>query len=257
VSQLSQAIFGQFIGIYDASTKDHKILPLPTLVLQAPLNASYNILLGIDFLKRFAQYCSDHSTIKLLTRCGHWVSAPIVSQRSILFPFTHAASMVITAIYPNKEVLINKTLSKMWFSKFDCKSRFYQIKLRDSAKPLTAFSNPSRTIYLECHANGTKKRPTNISTTTGQYISRLSRFLSNLCWWYTHHFFQHCGSCNTSTAVYSKKKRSWTNPFRQKSWIAKNQIEFLCLKIDKKGIEMQPHICEKITNFPDHLTDRK
>ena len=43
----------------------------------------------------------------------------------------------------------------------------------------------------------------------------------------------------------------------KKAEIAKNQIEFLGLKIDQKGIEMQPHICEKITNFPYHLTDRK
>jgi len=32
----------------------------------------------------------------------------------------------------NKEVLINKTLSKKWFSKFDCKCGFYQIKLTES-----------------------------------------------------------------------------------------------------------------------------
>jgi len=43
---------------------------------------------------------------------------------------------------PNKEVLINKTLSKKWFSKFDFKSGFYQIKLKDSAKPLIACSTP-------------------------------------------------------------------------------------------------------------------
>lgn len=43
---------------------------------------------------------------------------------------------------PNKELLINKTLNKKWFSKFDCKSGFYQIKLKDTAKPLTAFSTP-------------------------------------------------------------------------------------------------------------------
>ena len=43
----------------------------------------------------------------------------------------------------------------------------------------------------------------------------------------------------------------------KKAEIAKNQIEFLGLKINQKGIEMQPRICEKITNFPDHLTDRK
>jgi len=43
---------------------------------------------------------------------------------------------------PNKEVLINKTLTKKWFSKFDSKSGFYQIKLTESAKPLIAFSTP-------------------------------------------------------------------------------------------------------------------
>ena len=42
----------------------------------------------------------------------------------------------------NKELLINKTLNKKWFSKFDSKSGFYQIKLKESAKPLTAFSTP-------------------------------------------------------------------------------------------------------------------
>jgi len=41
---------------------------------------------------------------------------------------------------PNKELLINKTLNKKWFSKFDCKSEFYQIKLKDSTKPLTTLS---------------------------------------------------------------------------------------------------------------------
>ena len=67
VTQLTKATFGQFIGIYDATTKDHKIIPLPTVVIQAPSDASYNVLLGIDFLNRFTQFSSDHSTMKLLT----------------------------------------------------------------------------------------------------------------------------------------------------------------------------------------------
>ena len=43
----------------------------------------------------------------------------------------------------------------------------------------------------------------------------------------------------------------------KKAEIAKEQIEFLGLKIDHHEIEMQPHVCEKIANFPDKLTDRK
>ena len=38
---------------------------------------------------------------------------------------------------------------------------------------------------------------------------------------------------------------------------AEEQIEFLGLKIDRKGIKMQHDICKKITNFPDTLIDTK
>jgi len=52
---------------------------------------------------------------------------------------------------PNKEVVINETVSKKWFSKFDCKSRFYEVKLKDSAKPLTAFRTPQgQCIWMSC-----------------------------------------------------------------------------------------------------------
>ena len=39
--------------------------------------------------------------------------------------------------------------------------------------------------------------------------------------------------------------------------IAKEQIEFLGLKINERGIEMPPHVCEKIVNFPGKLVDHK
>ena len=67
---------------------------------------------------------------------------------------------------PNKELLINKTLNKK-FSKFDCKSGVYQIKLKESAKPLTAFSILQRLVYLECNAYGTKKCPTDLPEKNG------------------------------------------------------------------------------------------
>ena len=43
---------------------------------------------------------------------------------------------------PNKETLIHKTRDCHWHSKFDCKSGFYQIKMTEESKPLTAFSTP-------------------------------------------------------------------------------------------------------------------
>ena len=60
ITQLIKAVFGQFIAIRDVSTGTHKIVPPPTVVVQAPLDATYNILLGVDFLKCFKEYCSNH-----------------------------------------------------------------------------------------------------------------------------------------------------------------------------------------------------
>ena len=43
---------------------------------------------------------------------------------------------------PYKRNLINRLGNKKWFSKFDCKSGFWQIKLTKESRPLTAFSAP-------------------------------------------------------------------------------------------------------------------
>jgi len=56
ITKLTKAMFGQFIAIYDVTTGTHKIMPLPTIVIQAPKDATYNILLGVDFLKHFTEY---------------------------------------------------------------------------------------------------------------------------------------------------------------------------------------------------------
>ena len=43
---------------------------------------------------------------------------------------------------PRKDVLISLTKGSKYFSKFDCKSGFWQIQLRNESKPFTAFSTP-------------------------------------------------------------------------------------------------------------------
>ena len=45
--------------------------------------------------------------------------------------------------------------------------------------------------------------------------------------------------------------------YAKKAEIAKEQTEFLRLRIDRRGIEMQPHVFEKIAKFPDKIVDRK
>ena len=42
----------------------------------------------------------------------------------------------------NKEILINLARGKNYYSKFDCKSRFWQIKMDKDIIPITTFSTP-------------------------------------------------------------------------------------------------------------------
>ncbi|KAJ8448727.1 hypothetical protein Cgig2_011348 [Carnegiea gigantea] len=310
VTRLTKVVFGQFIAIHDTQSGQSKIMPLPTIVIQAPKDATYNLVLGVDFLKRFEEYWSNHSQISFLTPRGHWIKSSILhtptmrtsitftprsqhggypqkwsknwskrqkkpsqksvtlltalsnTQRALEFRLEEEVKSLLQANFddnllkywdkdksyadiqlkdarsivrvkpmrynqndeqefkiqlreleekqlayksiednksphssptfmvnnhseqkrgkprmiinykrlnkltvfdgyflPNKELLINKTLNKKWFSKFDCKSSFYQIKLKESAKPLTAFSTPQGQYIWNVMPMGLKNAP--------------------------------------------------------------------------------------------------
>ena len=157
---------------------------------------------------------------------------------------------------PNKETLIHKTRNCNWHSKFDCKSGFYQIKMTEESKPLTAFSTPQGHYEWNVLPFGLKNAPQifqrkmdNIfkdydfihvyvddmlisSKTKEQHLKHLDTFID---------------LCKTHGIGLSKKK----------SIIGEQKIEFLGLMIDLEGIELQNHILEKIKDFPERLTDRK
>jgi len=82
---------------------------------------------------------------------------------------------------PNKELLINKTLNKKWFSKFDCKYGFYQIKLKRFCQTINSIQYSARTVRLEHHANGIKECPTNLTKKDGQHLQCILRLLSYIC----------------------------------------------------------------------------
>jgi len=83
-------VSAQFIAIHDTSTGTHKIMPLPTVVIQAPKGTTYNILLGVDFLEHFKEYCLDHYQLRFLTLCGHWIISLILTNPTVqtTIPFT-------------------------------------------------------------------------------------------------------------------------------------------------------------------------
>jgi len=158
---------------------------------------------------------------------------------------------------PNKELLINKTLNKKLFSKFDCKSGFYQIKLKESAKPLTAINTPQGQYIWNVMPMGLKNAPqifqrrmdnifNEYSNFCLVYVDDILIFSSNIAD-HAMHLMKFIEKSRSHGLILSAKKAE----------IAKEQIEFLGLKIDHQGIEMQPHVCEKIANFLDKLNDRK
>ena len=78
ITKSTKAVFGQFIAIHDTATGTRKILPLRIVAIQAPEDATHNILLGVEFLKRFREYCSNHSQIRFHGPCRHWIASAII-----------------------------------------------------------------------------------------------------------------------------------------------------------------------------------
>jgi len=54
-----------------------------------------------------------------------------------------------------------------------------------------------------------------------------------------------------------KSRDHWLILSAKKAEIAKEQIEFLGLKIDRRRTEMHPHVYGKIANFPDKIVGRE
>jgi len=157
---------------------------------------------------------------------------------------------------PNKELLINNTPNKKWFSKFNCKSGLYQIKLKESAKPLITFSTPQGQYIWNVMSMGPKNAPQIFQRMDSifhecldlclVYVDDIIIFSSNIADPAMHLMKFIKKNCDHGSILSEKKDAR-----------AKEQIEFLGLKIDQRGIKMQPHVCEKNANFPNKLVDRK
>ena len=68
---------------------------------------------------------------------------------------------------PNKGILINLTKGKTYYSKFDCKSGFWQIKMDNESIPITACSIPRGHYEWLVMPFGLKKCPSNIPKKNG------------------------------------------------------------------------------------------
>jgi hypothetical protein len=60
---------------------------------------------------------------------------------------------------PRKDLIIERVRNMNWFSTFDCKSGFYQIRLTEESKALTAFSCPQGQYEWNVLPMGMKQSP--------------------------------------------------------------------------------------------------
>ncbi|KAL2228603.1 UNVERIFIED_CONTAM: Enzymatic polyprotein [Sesamum indicum] len=158
---------------------------------------------------------------------------------------------------PSREHLIDCIKEAKVFSKFDCKSGFYQIKMESESKKFTAFSTPQGQYIWNVLPMGLANAPQIFQRKMDNLFKDYFEFMfvyiddiliaSKNMKEHIRHLEIFSDACYREGLVLSEKKAT----------IAVNKIEFLGILIDKTGIELQDHIVEKIRNFPDILKDKK
>ena len=78
---------------------------------------------------------------------------------------------------PNKEILINLANGKNYYSKFNCKSGFWQIKMKKYNIPITAFSTPMGHYEWLVIPFELKNAPQIIQRKMDKIFSKYSKFI--------------------------------------------------------------------------------
>ena len=161
---------------------------------------------------------------------------------------------------PRKEYLIKKLRGAKYFSALDAKSGYWQIRLHENTKPLTAFTcQPQKHFEWNVLPFGLKQAPgifqqfmdnnlIGYEEFSSVYIDDIIIFTKSDEKDHLEKVYRILERCKEKGLVLSQKKAQ----------ILKQKIEFLGLEINSNGtIIAQKHILEKINQFPYHLQDRK
>ncbi|KAK4382669.1 Enzymatic polyprotein [Sesamum angolense] len=151
----------------------------------------------------------------------------------------------------------NANISAKVFSKFDCKSGFYQIKMESESKKFTAFSTLQGQYIWNVLPMGLANAPQIFQEKMDSLFKDYFEFMfvyiddiliaSKNMKKHIKHLEIFFDACYKEGLILSEKKAT----------IAVNKIEFLGILIDETSIELQEHIVKKIRNFPDVLKDKK
>ena len=145
---------------------------------------------------------------------------------------------------------------KKIYSKYDCKSDFWQIKIHLDSIKYTAFSTPQGQYEWLVMPFGLKNAPQ-------IYQRKMDKIFKDYPFLYVYvddiliasdSIEEHLEHLNIFSDLCLKHGIGLSE---KKAKIGLKEIEFLGLEINGEGIKMQPHILEKIQAFPDKLEDKK
>jgi ribonuclease HI len=158
---------------------------------------------------------------------------------------------------PNKQEWINRIQGSKYFSKFDLKAGFWQVKMAEESIEWTAFTCPQGHYEWLVMPLGLKNAPAifqrkmqNIFNENQEFILVYIDDLLVFSRTYKEHiahleiFFR---KVEQNGLILSKKKME----------ICKEKINFLGHEIGEGKIHLQEHIAKKILQFPDAMNDKK
>ena len=158
---------------------------------------------------------------------------------------------------PNKEAIINLVKGKQFYSKFDCTSGFWQIKMEEKSVQYTAFSAPGGLYEWLVLPFGLKNAPSIYQRRMDTIFNPYKEFLvvyiddvlvcSDTKEQHREHIIKFVKLCKENGIALKEKK----------AIVEQQEIEFLGLILSKNGIKLQSHIARKILEFPNKLNNKK
>ena len=161
---------------------------------------------------------------------------------------------------PRKDYILEKLKGKNWFSTLDAKSGYWQLRLSEETKPLTAFSCPPQKHYeWNVLPFGLKQAPSIYQ----RYMDANLQGLEDFCLAYIDDIIIFTAGTEKDHAsklisVLERCKEKGLVISKRKAKILQKEVEYLGMKIGVDGqLSLTSNTQEKIKAFPDKLENRK
>ena len=158
---------------------------------------------------------------------------------------------------PNKQEWINRIQGSKFFSKFDLKAGFWQVKMAEESIPWTAFTCPQGHYEWLVMPLGLKNAPAlfqrKMQNIFNENQSFILVYVDDLLV-FSKSYKEHIAHLEV---FFRKVEQNGLILSKKKMEICKEKINFLGHEIGEGKIYLQEHIAKKILKFPDSMNDKK